>query len=128
MTETQESPNLFELQGVDGDTQITYSATSVIGQPELSYQGFHGENAFSGDAIDSAETALGTELTVVLEAVADLKSVTLTLVLPRHLGQQSFSTFAVITTNPTTIAGPQDGHPQTYEVIALEGAAQFVEA
>ncbi|HEV7771782.1 MAG TPA: hypothetical protein VGO48_00685 [Conexibacter sp.] len=64
----------------------------------------------------------------MLEAVADRKSVTLTLLLPRHLGQQPFSTLAVVTTNPTTIAEPEDGHPQTYEVIALKGEAQFVEA
>jgi hypothetical protein len=127
MTETQATPNLFNLQEVGGGTQISYSTTSSTGQPELSYQGFHGENAFSGDAIDQAETALGTELTVVLNAVPDRKSVTLTLVLPRHLGQQRFSTLAVIATNPTSLAGPQDGHPQTYEVIALEGQAQAVE-
>lgn len=127
MTTIQNPPSLFVLQEVDGGTQITYSATTVTGQPELSYQGFHGENVFSGDAIDSAETALGTELTVELQAVRDLKSVTLTLVLPHHLGQQRFATLAVVTTNPTTIAGPQAGRPQTYEVIPLEGEAQVMQ-
>jgi hypothetical protein len=128
MTTTELPPNLFVLQGAGGGTQIAYSATTVTGEPELSYQGPHGENVFSGDAIRRAETALGTELTVELEAVPDLKSVTLTLVLPHGLGRQRFSTFAVVTTNPTSVTGPQNGHPQTYEVIALEGEAQFVES
>lgn len=127
MPTTQSQPNLFELTEAGGRTQITYSASSFSGQPELSYQGPHGQNTFTGDAIERVETALGTELTVLLAAVPDLESVTLTLVLPRHLGEQAFSTFAVLTTSPTSIAGPQPGNPQTYELVRLEGEARAVE-
>ncbi len=62
MPTTQRQPNLFELKETSGGTQITYSASSFSGEPELSYQGPHGPNAFSGDGIERVETALGTEL------------------------------------------------------------------
>jgi hypothetical protein len=128
--ETPESPNLYELGDSYGDTQITYSTSSLAGPPQLSYSGPKGEHSFSGEEIATLASALGTEVTVTLEVVPDLHTLTLTLVLPGvaiAFGEEhAFATIGVFTTTATTIAGPPPGPAQTYEVIALAGVAKLV--
>ncbi|HEX8156469.1 MAG TPA: hypothetical protein VF526_03690 [Solirubrobacteraceae bacterium] len=121
--------NLFELRGPD--TQITFSTTSFGGGPQFSYSGPKGKHRFSGDEIDTQSTALGTEVTVTLESIPDLHTITLTVVLP-HVEQKPgeehrFKTIGIFTTNHTTIAGPPPV-AQSYETIALRGVAKFVAA
>ena len=123
-----EQPNLYEL--TCGDTRITYSTSSFAGPPQLSYAGERGEISFSGEEIATLATALGTEVTATLDAVPDLHTVTLTLLVPdiRLEGaEQSFQTLGVITTTATTIAGPPSGAAQTYEVLQLDGVARSVD-
>lgn len=62
-----------------------------------------------------------------LEAVADLHTKTLTLLVPDQLGVGRFSTLAIVTTTPTPVTG-EAGHPQRYEVVHLDGEAQAVES
>ena len=129
MATTTRQANLFEL--ACGDTSITYSTSSFAGPPLFSYKGPEGELSFSGDEIDTRETALGTEVTVTLEAVPDLRTVTLTLLLPSFRlpadGDAEFDTLAITSTHPTTIAGPPEGPGQTYEAIELHGVAKAVD-
>src|SRR6185436_1798547 len=106
---------LFEL--TCGDVSVTYSTTSFTGSPHFSTSGGAlGDHTFFGGEIATAETALGTEVTVTLESIPDLRTVTLTLVLPDiRMGdgeETSFETIAVITTIATTIAGPPPGAQQ----------------
>ena len=119
--------NDFELRG--RDTQITFSTTSFGGTPQFSYSGPKGKHSFSGDEIDIQRTALGTEVTVTLESIPDLQTITLTLVLPdveqKQGEQHHFKTVGIFTTNHTTIAGPPPV-AQTYEIIALSGVAKFL--
>jgi hypothetical protein len=71
-----------------------------------------------------------TEVTVTLDFVADGDEHTLTLVLPSFRsddGEETFCTFAVITTNRSSFAGPPIGPGQTYEVVALDGVARAVD-
>jgi hypothetical protein len=125
--QTAVEANLFELHGPD--TQITFSTTSFDGSPQFSYSGPKGKHRFSGDEINTQSTALGTEVTVTLESIPDLRTITLTVVLP-HVEQKPgeehrFKTIGIFTTNHTTIIGPAPV-AQTYEVIALRGVAKFV--
>jgi hypothetical protein len=108
---------------VEGTT-VSYSTTSISGRPLFTYSGPHGEGSFSGEEIRVAQTELGSEITVTVAAMPDKEVLTFTLVLPDRLGDGAFTTFGVVTHNPTSIAGPAG--PQTYEVVALEGSAQFV--
>src|SRR5262245_18303887 len=112
------------------DTEVSYAATSVTGSPLFSHTGPRGERQFSGEEIDRQETALGTEVTGTLEIVPDLHTVTVTLIVPNvrldGSGPESISTFLVITTNRTTIAGPPVGAEQQYEIVPLDGEASFV--
>jgi hypothetical protein len=129
MAQATQTANLFELSC--GDASVTYSTTSFTGAPNLSTSGDpFGDHSFAGAEIATAETALGTEVTVTLESIPDLRTVTLTLVLPdirMSEGEETaFRSFAVLTTTATTIAGPPPGAQQSYEVIGLDGVARIV--
>jgi len=123
-----QAANLFELHC--HETQITYSTSSFAGPPQFSYSGADGDLSFSGDDIDTQATKLGTEVTVTLDAVPDLQTITLTLLLPSfRLGADlaaEFETLAVRTTTRTSIAGPPTGPGQSYEAIGLHGVAKSV--
>ncbi|MEA2221867.1 MAG: hypothetical protein QOH83_243 [Solirubrobacteraceae bacterium] len=112
-------------------TRITYSTTSFGGPPQLQYVSPEGTLNFSGDEIQTLQSALGTEVTVTLETQPDLHTITLTLLLPSIILdadlESEFETLAIKTTNHTTIAGPPVGPEQTYEADALHGVATAVD-
>jgi hypothetical protein len=123
-------PNLFELTGEY--TQIlTYSTTSITGQPQFYYRDQQREFTFTGDDIRSLDSEIGMMITVTLEVIDD-HTLTLTLLLPQiNLGEgneSAFSTLAILTTHVTSIGGPRliEGPLQTYEVVMLEGTARLV--
>jgi hypothetical protein len=121
--------NLFELSGET--LQISFGSSNLLGGPGLSYRDQTSNQSFQGEEIQILETALGEEITVTLESIPDLRTVTFTLVLPIvTVLQQShgtcIQTFGVTTTNPTTIAGPPPGPQKQYSVALLRGNAQFI--
>lgn len=128
MATATRTANLFELSF--DETQLTYSTSSINGQPRLSYTDADGAHSFAGDEIETQATKLGTEVTVTLEAIPDLRTVTLTLLLPSFKLdddlESEFETLAIRTTNHTTIAGPPAGPGQSYEAITLHGVAKSV--
>jgi hypothetical protein len=129
MAQAIQTANLFELSC--GDASVTYSTTSFTGAPHLSTSGEpFGEHTFFGAEIATADTALGTEVTVLLESIPDLRTVTMTLILPDirvSEGEEvAFETIAVVTTIATTIAGPPPGAQQAYAVVVLHGVARIV--
>jgi hypothetical protein len=129
MATVTQTANLFELQC--HDTQVTYSTTSITGKPQLHYAGPEGNLNFSGDEITTLASALGTEVTVTLESVPDLHTITFTLLLASFKldagGESAFETIAIKTTTHTTIAGPPIGPAQTYETVALHGVAKSID-
>ncbi|MGH3621162.1 MAG: hypothetical protein ACRDQ5_05145 [Sciscionella sp.] len=124
-------PNLFEL-ACDG-VEVTYSTTSIDGSPRLSFRDADRKFDFSGEQVRSTATELGTEVTVTLEVVPDLRTVTLTLLVPgANLGNETevtLITAAIETTNHTTFGGPRliTGPLQTYRLIELHGTAKQVQ-
>lgn len=119
-------PNLFELRG--GNTQITYSTSSISGRPLLRYKDARHNRNFSGSDIRVQQTEIGRQVTVTVEAVPDLRTVMVTLLLPGinltdDNSAPDFQTSAIITTQRTTIAGPRNvrGAVQTYRVVSLSG-------
>jgi hypothetical protein len=122
-------PNLFELRG--GGIKVTYSTSSFGGKPQLTYEGQKISLTFQGEEIRSLDTEIGLQLTVTLEQVPDLQTVTLTLILPMinlQGNEGPFRTQAIITTHKTSIGGPDlvKGALQTYRVRPLRGIARVV--
>lgn len=130
MPQDKNAPNRYDLRGASAGVQITYTLSNVIGKSRLVYRGKPREKTFTGSDIRIAESELGTLVTVTLDQVPDLRTVTLTILLPTiNLGGTSavpFKTTAVRTTIRTSIAGPRllKGPIQSYENIALEGTAR----
>lgn len=127
-------PNLFSLQGAGPtykDVQISYSTSSITGQPLFNYIDSKGTHSFKGDDIRTQETEMGTMVTVTFESVPDLRVTTLTLLVPTinlDGSAREFKTIAIRTTSKTTIGGPRfaKGVLQFYEVIDLKGTANSV--
>ena len=129
MANNFEQANLFELG--DYSIQVTYSSTSFTGQRQLSYRDNDINRNFMGEEIRILDTELGQLVTVTLETIADLRTVTFTLVLPLvNVIPQSGGTRVqmpgILTTTHTTIAGPGPGAEKTYSTVNLQGTAQFV--
>ena len=128
MAEPLTEPNLYEL--ACGDRRVTYSTSSITGEPQFTYTDADSQRSFSGDEIESVDTALGSEVTVTLEIVPDLHTIRLTMILPdirMSPGEEvHLSTFGVITTARTTIAGPGPGVGMTYEMLKLDGTAKLI--
>jgi hypothetical protein len=125
---TQE-PNLFELKGIG--IELTYSTTSLSGQPQLTYKDRKRTFTFHGEEIRHLDSEIGLQVTVTLEQVPDLRTETLTLIIPAINGEGAstpFQTNAILTTHRTSIGGPAliKGLLQTYRVKALKGTARTV--
>lgn len=127
-------PNLFSLQGVGPkhkDVQISYSTSSITGQPLFNYKDSRGTHGFKGDEIRTQETETGTMVTVTLENIPDFRVTKLTLLVPAinlNGSAKEFNTIAIRTTSKNTIGGPRlvKGAVQSNEVINLKGTASSV--
>ena len=111
--------------------QVTFSSTSILGGPILSYRDPQRSLSFRGAEIRSQDTELGELITVTLEVIPDLRTMTFTLILPivtvmPQSSGLSIRVPGVTTTNPTTIAGPPPGPQKLYSVVNLQGTAQFI--
>jgi hypothetical protein len=127
-----EAPNLFELAG-DG-VKVTYSTSSIDGQPRLSYQDAERDLSFAGEEIITQDSAIGHLVTVSLETIPDAAELTLTLLvpdinLPAAATESSVAAPALLTTHHSSIGGPAlvEGALQSYEVVPLEGTASLVD-
>lgn len=121
--------NLFELSS--GTIQVTYSTTSILGGPIFSYRNSTLSRSFRGEEIRIENSAIGDIVTVTLETIPDLRTVTFSLVVPvvTVMTQSSGTRIKVLgitTTTPTMIAGPPPGPQQLYSAVYLRGSAQFI--
>jgi hypothetical protein len=73
-------PNIFEL--TYEDTKITYVPVGFGGAPRLEYDGPMGEHVFEGDQIRTFRSARGLEVSVTLDRISILRTITLTVFLP----------------------------------------------
>ena len=129
MAEKLQTANLFELSG--NKIQVTYSKTSLSGEPLFSYRDAYVSKQFQGRDIVLEDSRIGQLVTVILEQVPDLKTVSFTLILPVvSLLPSSQGTKIEVpgmsTTAHTPIAGPGLGPSMTYRQAMLSGTAQFV--
>ncbi len=106
---------LFELSSKT--IQVTYSTTNILGGPIFSYRNNILSRSFRGEEIRIENTAIGEVVTVTLETIPDLRTVTFSLIVPvvTVMTQSSGTRIRVLgitTTTPTTIAGPPPGPQQ----------------
>lgn len=122
-------PNLYELSGKN--VQVSYATSSLTGEPRLHYRDKKHDLNFTGDEIRVLRTEIGTQVTVTIHQVPDLKTVTATLLIPDiNLENDAvlFKTFLIRTRHWTTFSGPElvKGPVQTYSKVALKGKASHV--
>ena len=125
------TPNLYELQG--DKVQITYSSSSISGQPKFEFRQGRKPLQFSGTEIQTEKTLIGTLVTITIEETPDLKRVTFSLLLPdfnlQQSGKVNIKTIGIVTTTKTSIGGPKliKGALQTYKVVNLSGSSKAVQ-
>jgi hypothetical protein len=130
-------PNLYRFRDHQGATQITYYPYAfgpvIVGQPrgpKFEYMGEEGSLTFTANQIQSANSPMGTLLTVTLRPNQGLGALLLTLVLPQvptpQLGKTfAFKTIAIKTKTRDLVE--IDVPDETYTVLRLNGEAESVE-
>jgi len=123
-----QGPNLFEF--VHEDTKITYSPGGFGDVPSLSYSGPMGRHSFSGDEIEARESARGLEVSVTLDRVSHLRTITLTVFVPDleldETTEQSFQTVGIHATHRRSMSGAP-GAALTSEPMQFDGLARLIE-
>ena len=128
-TNGDQQPTLWELAGEH--ISVTYSTTSISGQPNLTYFGPQGRFAYSTDEINATDTELGTEVTVTLPGFTDEDQTAFTVLLPPVRSDDhspiAIETLGITTLKRSSIAGPPPGQDYSYTVTPLSGEATFAE-
>lgn len=123
-----QGPNLFEF--VYEDTKITYAPGAFGGESRLSYSGPMGRHTFAGEEIQTVESARGLEVSVTLDRVSHLRTITLTLFVPDveldGAFEQSFHTVGIHATHRRSMSGGS-GAALTSEPLEFDGLARLME-
>lgn len=123
------APNLFQLQ--NRRISVSFSATSITGQPLVDYKDRAHEVHAHGDEIRVEQTELGTLVTITLEPDADAGALLFTLVVPRAVlsaprVEQALSTVGIFTRSRLSPRLNVSAQLQTYDVVQLSGNASFI--
>jgi hypothetical protein len=131
-------PTVYRLNTPNNATRVTFFPQELgpLGQGEtgvaaLEYDGPQGHRRFRGDEITQQETILGTLVSVTLEGnEADQGFLDLALVLPLFImgdeAQHEFKTVGILSKGPSGFGGFRPGPQRTYEILALEGIAEYI--
>jgi len=122
------TPNLYHLHGKD--LEVSYTTTTIAGQPALTVQDSQGLQSFGHNEIRVVPCDLGTLVSITLRTTADAGSTSLSLFIPevRILGESApVETYGVTTTHHVgTRLHPRFGQYDTYSVTVVQGTAEFV--
>jgi hypothetical protein len=123
-------PNLYDLKGVG--VTVSYSTSSISGEPRLSFKKGRLELNFAGDEITTVETSIGTVVTVTIGTTVDRGFTTFSMLLPSisladSAVKQAVRTLGITTEHTTSIAGPVKGAQQTYKALRLRGSAKLAQ-
>jgi hypothetical protein len=123
------TPNNFQLSGKA--IHVGYTTTGFDGKPHFSYQDASQSLSFSGDEIETIETALASVVSVRIVRTVDAGSTSFSVLIPRINIEQS-ERASVHTKGITTIHRfsvlPALDHGQLdhYTVTPLHGSANIV--
>ena len=128
MAVQSQGPTQFEF--VHDDTTITYSPGEFGAESELVYAGPLGRYTFSGDEIQSYQSARGLEVSVTLDRVSHLRTYTLTVFVPEieldTAAEQSFRTVGIHSTHRRSLTGGS-GVALSCEPLEFDGLARLIE-
>lgn len=121
--------NTFTLE--NRRIHVSFSATSITGQPLVHYKDRQREVNARGDEIQVVESEIGTLVSILLHPDADAGALFFGVLIPRvaladNGAEQAVSTVGFLTRsllNPPLAANLQ---LQTYDVESLKGTATFV--
>ena len=121
-------PTLYELSG--NGIHVTYSTSSISGQPLFNYHDASQVRNFSGNEIQTVDTILGKLFSVFLFRTVDSGSTSFTLLVPAvHLPPSDVAnihTDGVTTLHKFAIVNPPLGQTELYTFHPLHGTARFV--
>ncbi|HWI06658.1 MAG TPA: hypothetical protein VNT54_03995 [Solirubrobacteraceae bacterium] len=123
------APNVFEL--TYEDTKITYEPVGTGGAPRLHYEGPMGAHVFEGDEIKTFRSARGLEVSVTLDRISILRTITLTIFLPDlefedATSELSFQTVGIHTTRRrATVSDIAEGGSEPLELAGLARNIEF---
>jgi hypothetical protein len=128
---TTTEPVRYALKG--GDVELVFVPAASPATARLDYRDAKASLTFTGDDLVAERSqALGQQVSVLIDYVADGYDRYLTLLVPEvnpdeDGGDVPVHTVAIVTTHKTSIGGPAlvKGPLQTYKVIALDGTAEF---
>ena len=112
-------------------TFSTASTSSLSGQPLFTYEDRRQTLTFQGEEIRQSDSEIGRQITVTIEQIPDLETVTFTLLLPDinlEGTETPFRTVGIKTITRTSIGGPDlvKGPIQTYLPRMFWGTARQV--
>ena len=125
-------PNVFEL--TYEDTRITYEPVGIRGVPRLRYEGPMGAHVFEGDEIQTLRSARGLEISVTLDRISILRTITLTIFLPDlefedATTELSFQTVGIHTTRRrAAVSDIAEGGSEPLELAGLARNIEFQNA
>ncbi|MEJ7826260.1 MAG: hypothetical protein WKF48_12565 [Solirubrobacteraceae bacterium] len=121
-------PNVFEF--VHEDTKITFSPGALDHDAVLDYAGPLGSYSFTGDEIRAHDSARGLEVSVTLDQVSHLRTVTLTVFVPDveldEATERSFRTVGIHATHRRSMTGGL-GVALSSEPLEFDGLARLIE-
>lgn len=126
---TTAGPSIFEL--TSEDTKITYAPTAFGGEGRLHYYGPLGEYSFEGDEIQTFNSARGLEVSVTLDRISHLRTITLTVFLPDlefddPAAELSFQTVGIRTTRRRAMVSDiAEGGSEPLELAGLARNIEF---
>ena len=124
------APNMYQLTG--GHLHVTYSTTSINGQPHLNYQDGSQTLSFIGNQIRQTETDIGTLVSVTVRMTVDTGSTEFSLLVPAvNLTDPSspaiIHTYGITTVHRfSTVAAANHGQVENYTTTELSGNASLV--
>jgi hypothetical protein len=122
-----QAPNQYQFSGKH--LHISYSTSGFDGRPHFTYQDQQRTLGFSGDEIRTAESEIGTLVTVTIRLSIDAGGTSFSIILPRVdiPGEQSISvqTYGITTIHKFSPI-PMSGQRDFYTVTPLVGSASVV--
>ena len=119
--------NHYVLRG--GEVHVSFSATSITGDPLLDYRDRHHQVSARGKEIQQVDLGIGTLVTIVLEPNADAGALLFSVVIPPARLVGTDQTVPIHTVGITTRTAGfilNTAQLDNYSVDKLSGTADFI--
>lgn len=119
--------NHYVLKG--GEVQVSFSATSITGDPLVEYRDRRHQVSARGKEIQQVDLGIGTLVTIVLEPNADAGALLFSVVIPPARLVGSAQTVPIHTLGITTRTAGfilNTAQLDNYSVVKLSGEADFI--